>query len=197
MSIIIYGPQACGKTRNAENFRKFYELDNVVDGAEWPTTKKDVAAFKSTNDLWLVSDDRVNLHISGVVGNDRRVIHFNDAIKEMAEWLVNQIDMSEPGYEKLAYELQRAYDQAARGKGKERHAQVNEPFHTQVMADGAKRFGVGSLLFQAYKKAEESQRLPFDRALAELHGAMVYLAGAAIELRRLEALKLKAEDGQA
>lgn len=197
MSIIIYGPQACGKTRNAENFRRFYKLDNVVDGAEWPTTKKDVAAFKSTNDLWLVSDDRVNLHISGVVGNDRRVIHFNDAIEEMAEWLVNQIDMSEPGYEKLAYELQRAYDQAARGKGKERHAQVNEPFHTQVMADGAKRFGVGSLLFQAYKKAEESQRLPFDRALAELHGAMVYLAGAAIELRRLEATKPKAENGEA
>ena len=196
MSIIIYGPQACGKTRNAENFRKFYKLDEVVDGAEWPTTKKDVAAFKAGNDLWLVSDDGINLRVTHQALGEG-LIHFNDAIEEMAEWLVGQIDMSEPGYEKLAYELQRAYNQAARGKGKERHAQVNEHFHTQVMADGAKRFGVGSLLFQDYKKAEESQRLPFDRALAELHGAMVYLAGAAIELRRLEALKPKAEDGQA
>ena len=195
MSIIIYGPQACGKTRNAENFRKFYKLDNVVDGAEWPTTKKDITAFKVGNDLWLINAEPGTVDESAF--GDRRIISFSKAIEEMAEWLVGQIDMSEPGYEKLAYELQRAYDQAARGKGKERHAQVNEPFHTQVMADGAKRFGVGSLLFQAYKKAEESQRLPFDRALAELHGAMVYLAGAAIELRRLEALKPKAEDGQA
>jgi hypothetical protein len=87
--------------------------------------------------------------------------------------------MNEPGYEKLADVLQRAFDQAARGKGKERHAQ-GEPFDRQVMQDGARRFGVGALLFQAFKKSEESQRLEWQRGINELLGAIVYLAGAVI-----------------
>lgn len=87
----------------------------------------------------------------------------------------------EPGYEKLAHVLKRAFDQAAKGKGKKRHAK-GEPFHEQVMQIGAKKFGVGSLLFQAFKKSEESQRLPHDRAVAELLGAINYLAGAVIRL---------------
>lgn len=91
--------------------------------------------------------------------------------------------MNVPGYEKLADVLQRAYDQAACGKGHERHAQ-GEPFHEQVMQDGARRFGVGGLLFQAFKKSEESQRLPHDRAVAELLGSINYLAGAVIALER-------------
>lgn len=89
------------------------------------------------------------------------------------------VDMNEPGYELLASVLQRAYDQAAKGKGKERHAS-NDAFENQVMQDGARRFGVGALLFQAFKKSEESQRLPVDRGVAELLGAIVYLAGAVI-----------------
>lgn len=96
--------------------------------------------------------------------------------------------MIEPGYEALADVMQRAYNQAALGKGKERHSQVGEPFDKQVMQDGAKRFGVGALLFQAYKKSEESQRLPLDRAVNELLGAMVYLAGAVIRLEAVKAL---------
>ena len=87
--------------------------------------------------------------------------------------------MKEPGYELLAYVLERAYNQAALGKGKERHAN-GEPFDEQVMQDGARRFGVGALLFQAFKKSEESQRLPLDRGVNELLGAIVYLAGAVI-----------------
>lgn len=93
------------------------------------------------------------------------------------------IDMTEPGYETLADVLQRAYDQAAKGKGKERHAR-GEPFDEQVMQQGAQRFGVGSLLFQAFKKSEESQRLQHDRAINELLGAIVYLAGAVIALEK-------------
>lgn len=89
--------------------------------------------------------------------------------------------MDVPGYESLAAVLQRAYAQAASGKGHERHAN-GEPFDAQVMQDGAKRFGISSLLFQAYKKSEESQRLPVDRAVNELLGSIVYLAGAVIAL---------------
>lgn len=91
------------------------------------------------------------------------------------------VDMSVSGYEKLADVLQRAYNQAAVGKGKERHA-VGEPFHEQVMQLGARKFGTGALLFQAFKKSEESQRLPKDRAVAELLGSINYLAGAVIAL---------------
>lgn len=96
---------------------------------------------------------------------------------------LTDIDMNERGYESLADVLQRAYDQAAKGKGKERHAR-GEPFDEQVMQQGAQRFGVGSLLFQAFKKSEESQRLPQDRAINELLGSIVYLAGAVIALEK-------------
>jgi hypothetical protein len=92
------------------------------------------------------------------------------------------VDMTVPGYEKLANVLQRAYNQAAVGKGVERHATVGEPFDKQVMQIGAAKFGVGALLFQAFKKSEESQRLEHDRAVNELLGAIVYLAGAVIAM---------------
>ena len=87
-----------------------------------------------------------------------------------------------PGYESLFDVLQRAHDQAAKGKGKDRHVQKDEPFDEQIMQIGAKKFGVGSLLFQAFKKSEEAQRLPTDRAVAELLGAINYLAGAVIRI---------------
>jgi hypothetical protein len=85
-----------------------------------------------------------------------------------------------PGYEALGRALVAAYDQAARGKGKERHAGPGEAFTDQVILQGARRFGTGALLFQAYKKAEESQRLPYPANRKELLGAIVYLAAAVI-----------------
>ena len=94
------------------------------------------------------------------------------------------IDMAASGYECLANVLQMAYNQAAVGKGVERHAAVGEPFADQVMQVGAAKFGTGALLFQAFKKSEESQRLPHDRAVNELLGAIVYLAGAVIALEK-------------
>jgi hypothetical protein len=91
------------------------------------------------------------------------------------------------GYESLARVLARAYQQAAHGKGAERHAQDGEPFDAQVMQDMARRFGVGSLLGQAFKKSEESQRLPQGAAIRELLGAINYLAGAVIAMERAPA----------
>lgn len=90
--------------------------------------------------------------------------------------------MDVPGYESLAAVLSRAYMQSATGKGAERHARENEPFDQQVILQGARRFGHGALLFQAFKKSEESQRLPAPRAVAELLGAIVYLAAAVIAI---------------
>lgn len=86
-----------------------------------------------------------------------------------------------PGYECLADVLERALDQASRGKGKERHAQ-DLPFDQQPMQRLISLYGPGFALGQAAKKAQESMRLPRDRAVAELLGAINYLAGAVIHI---------------
>lgn len=86
-----------------------------------------------------------------------------------------------PGYESLAGILQRALDQAQDGKGAERHAN-NLPFEQQPMQTIARAHGVGFLTGQASKKAEESHGLPAGRDVAELLGAINYLAGAIIFL---------------
>lgn len=88
--------------------------------------------------------------------------------------------MAVPGYERLASVLRDAYAQAAAGKGKQRHAVGEQAFTDQLIVTGAKTYGVGSLLFQAHKKADESQRMDFDPAVRELQGAIVYLAAAII-----------------
>jgi hypothetical protein len=92
--------------------------------------------------------------------------------------------MNTPGYEKLARALIAAYDQAAAGKGKERHAN-NQPFEDQPMSTINRALGsIDGFLYQAHKKSLESKRLPLPRAQAELLGAINYLAGAYIELQR-------------
>lgn len=187
MSIIVYGPQGCGKTKHAEALRAHFNCDAVVDEAEWPKGQRELAKFKAGNDLLLITADEVPAKLGT---ENRRIYSFEDAAAEAGINLTGQRPMDEPGYEKLGSVLMRAYDQAARGKGKERHVQGEEPFHEQVMADMAKRFGTGALLSQAFKKSEESQRLPHDRAVAELLGAINYLAGAVIDLERRESMKV-------
>ncbi|MGN6659094.1 MAG: hypothetical protein ACTHKN_08880 [Achromobacter mucicolens] len=88
-----------------------------------------------------------------------------------------------PGYETLHSVLRRAFAQAAHGKGAERHAQ-GAPFDQQPMQRLCELYGVGFALGQAAKKAQESQRLPHDRAVAELLGAINYIAGAIIHMER-------------
>ncbi len=96
-----------------------------------------------------------------------------------------QVVLDAPGYETLAVVLERAFYQAARGKGAERHAQAM-PFEDQPMQKLIDLYGVGFALGQAGKKAQESQRLPHHRAVAELLGAINYLAGAIIGMERRE-----------
>jgi hypothetical protein len=84
------------------------------------------------------------------------------------------------GYESLADVLGRAYAQAAEGKGAERHGQ-GQPFDEQPMQQLIRLYGIGFALGQAAKKAQEAQRLPtVERQVAELLGAINYLAGAVI-----------------
>lgn len=91
--------------------------------------------------------------------------------------------MNVEGYDSLRDVLTRAYTQAASGKGHERHA-VCKPFDKQPMQELISLYGVGFALGQAAKKAQESQSLPAGRDVAELLGAINYLAGAVIWLER-------------
>lgn len=88
----------------------------------------------------------------------------------------------DPGhpYHRLARALLGAYTQAAWGKGRERHAN-DLPFHHQRMQTIAQGQGsAAGLIYQVCKKAQESQRLaPLDR-VRELHGVIVYAAGAIV-----------------
>ncbi len=94
--------------------------------------------------------------------------------------------MNAIGYETLATELQAAYDQSAYGKGLQRHAN-GRAFHRQPIMENGRMFGTGFTAGQAAKKAQEAlgmlRRGEADKALAELHGAIVYLAATAALVR--------------
>lgn len=83
------------------------------------------------------------------------------------------------GYAVLQAALGAAYDQSARGKGKERHATAGTAFENQPLISINEMLGsVDGALYQVMKKTQESARLPVERARAELLGAMVYAAAA-------------------
>ncbi len=86
-----------------------------------------------------------------------------------------------PKYNSLYKVLLSAYNQAANGKGKERH-QLNddEPFENQKICEIARRLSVDYNLGQAVKKIYESKRLTDGRDIAELYGAINYIAAAII-----------------
>lgn len=93
---------------------------------------------------------------------------------------------STPGYEVLARELQEAFAQSAHGKGKQRHANA-KPFDRQPIMEIGRMVGPGYATGQAQKKAQEAigmlKRGESEKALAELHGAIVYIAAAAALVR--------------
>lgn len=84
-------------------------------------------------------------------------------------------------YTSLRRVLDAAYDQAATGKGAERHANARS-FESQPMQSISDLLGDNhGLLFQAVKKIQESTRLPhYRRRERELLGAINYIAGAII-----------------
>lgn len=88
-----------------------------------------------------------------------------------------------PGYEQLQCILRAALEQAAVGKGHERHA-TGQTFENQPMQLISQLLGDNhGLAFQAVKKIQESLRLSPDRAEHELLGAINYIAGMIIYLR--------------
>jgi len=86
-------------------------------------------------------------------------------------------------YHALATTLVNAFNQAASGKGKERHGSDGVKFEDQPMSTINKAlYSIDGFVYQAHKKSLESKRLPDGRAQAELLGAINYLAGAVIAL---------------
>lgn len=83
-------------------------------------------------------------------------------------------------YAALEAVLDRALAQASQGKGKERHAVDGEPFERQIICEVGRRVGLGYPLGQAVKKVYESQRLGGARGVAELLGAINYIAAAIV-----------------
>lgn len=89
-------------------------------------------------------------------------------------------------YARLEDVLQRAYDQAASGKGHERHAQ-GMPFDRQPMQLISELINSPEgMRYQAIKKVQEAARLDHGHQVHEILGAINYLAGLVIYLENHE-----------
>ena len=102
--------------------------------------------------------------------------------------MIAQVNVS-PNYRSLYFVLLNALEQAANGKGKDRHQKNNEPFEEQPICSIARRVGIGFPLGQAMKKIDEAARMEQEAAVNELLGAINYLAAAVIVLRELSETK--------
>lgn len=93
-------------------------------------------------------------------------------------------------YQPLHEVLRSAYQQAASGKGRDRHAN-GKPFLDQPIMEIGRMVGMGYQTGQAMKKAQEAggmvHRGQFDAARAELLGAINYLAAAYILIGEMAA----------
>jgi len=88
------------------------------------------------------------------------------------------------GYESLAKVFNDAVDQAAKGKGVERHGKEGQSFEDQPILMIPKAIGSNhSCIGQAVKKSLESTRFEPTKAIHELLGAINYLGAAVIYLR--------------
>ena len=95
--------------------------------------------------------------------------------------------LPDDGYDSLRAIYAMALEQAQGGKGRERHAN-GLPFDRQPICQGGRRFGVGCLIYQAWKKAHETPVLMTmdngtERAIRELLGVINYAAAAILVIK--------------
>lgn len=91
--------------------------------------------------------------------------------------------MQKEPYDSLSFVLDQAFNRAAKGKGKERHAD-DLPFEQQDICQELRIFdSISPALFQARKKIKETRRLDREGAINELLDAVVYLSAAVIVLQ--------------
>lgn len=145
-----------------------YYVDEFGRHTENPDSKLNLTAEWSIIDeltkLQAKTGDSIKFDL-----NEQRKINIEDQSKLLSD------------YSKLRDILDRAYEQAASGKGKERHAN-GKPFDKQPISEIGRMVGTGYNLGQAMKKAQEAQgmanRNDKDKAAHELLGAINYIASA-------------------
>jgi len=97
------------------------------------------------------------------------------------------VPVEDPAYAKLRHVLGEAYDQAAVGKGRDRHVKHEaQAFEHQPICSMQRIYGSGYAFGQVGKKMEESMRMDTKAAVAELYGAINYIAAAIIVLEEGE-----------
>lgn len=105
-----------------------------------------------------------------------------------------QIDAASPDFWPLVEITLDTLRQVTAGKGRDRHARgrdyVDQPINVIPTLLG--ELGLGFLIGQAMRKAEESVTMSHDRKVAELRGAAVYLLTAILWLERRNAVMLAA-----
>lgn len=121
----------------------------------------------------------------------------NGGITQIQNRRMSEVDMTEAMYAPLKRVLMTAYNHAAVGKGRERHANGGD-FLTQDIMAIARVHGIGFQTGQAEKKVREShgmmERGDYRAARAELLGAINYLAAAYLLMEEKES-NLKVDDG--
>lgn len=83
MSVIVYGPQGCGKSRHAEALARHFGCRHIVDQAAdpYPRTKMQAVRFKLGNTLFLT-------HMAPpypIDACDRRILHFDKAMAALRQ----------------------------------------------------------------------------------------------------------------
>lgn len=126
------------------------------------------------------------LQMADDMGTDARVVP--GSLADQVIKASSLLDKEPDPYASLSVVLGDAFYQAAKGKGRERHAN-DLPFEQQPIMQGSRKFGLGSPLGQVDKKTGEAlgmaRRGEYAAAEAELLGAIVYAAAAVLRLREL------------
>lgn len=126
---------------------------------------------------------------SGQVGGPKRVTALSFDLSEALPGAASteHYELPRPAtpanYLSLQAVLDEAFNQAAYGKGAQRHAQ-SKPFEEQPMQKLIELYGIGFGLGQAGKKMQEAQRMEVEPAVRELLGAINYIAGTIIHLEK-------------
>lgn len=82
-SVIVYGPQGCGKTRRGEELRKLFMLDRIVELDERPAERQ---RADTTGTLYLTNMTPEEMKEKKIITDeDRRVISFGEAMAQLAD----------------------------------------------------------------------------------------------------------------
>lgn len=176
----------------------FYKGDNV-DKLEFSSTlipNDNKILLSDVYELLVTCDGEIVHKFHHIRSVMIKNAHRGDLYVSKSNIIQNMFDV--PGYEDLAGVLAEAYGQAARGKGKERHANQS-PFKNQpIMRISRGRSGIGGLSYQIQKKADEAigmvERGKHEAACKELMGSIVYAAAMILLIREKNAGELPVSD---